>query len=83
MHHGMIYVPPGYTMPGGKLFPNDEVRGGSAWGAGWCAASPYHCQLWRHRMASLLTSIHEGSLLTSIHAQQHHDTYLEWLPASA
>jgi NAD(P)H dehydrogenase (quinone) len=32
-HHGMVFVPPGYTM-GKELFSNDEVRGGSAYGAG-------------------------------------------------
>lgn len=33
VHHGMVYVPPGYTA-GAKLFSLDEVRGGSPWGAG-------------------------------------------------
>jgi len=31
-HHGMIYVPIGYTSP--LLFNTDEVHGGSPWGAG-------------------------------------------------
>ncbi|KAJ2842378.1 hypothetical protein J3B02_005599 [Coemansia erecta] len=34
-HHGMIYVPLGYSHP--HLFDNSEVVGGSAWGAGTVA----------------------------------------------
>ncbi|KAJ2783174.1 hypothetical protein H4R18_001841 [Coemansia javaensis] len=34
-HHGLIYVPLGYSNP--NLFGNDEVVGGSAWGAGTVA----------------------------------------------
>lgn len=33
VHHGMIYVPPGYGF-GAPMYGMDEVRGGSAWGAG-------------------------------------------------
>jgi len=36
-HHGMIFVPPGYSF-GGPMFGVDEVRGGSPWGAGTYAA---------------------------------------------
>lgn len=32
VHHGMVYVPLGYTHP--AMFSNEVVRGGSAWGAG-------------------------------------------------
>lgn len=32
VHHGMMFVPSGYTSP--KLFDNSVVHGGSAWGAG-------------------------------------------------
>lgn len=32
-HHGMIYVPAGYSF-GAPLYGLDEVRGGSGWGAG-------------------------------------------------
>eukprot|EP00891_Asterochloris_glomerata_P006879 jgi/Astpho2/6879/Aster-07878 len=39
VHHGMIYVPPGYTMPGGAQFSLDEVHGGSPWGAGTFAGA--------------------------------------------
>jgi len=31
-HHGMIYVPLGYTDP--TIFNMDEMHGGSPWGAG-------------------------------------------------
>ncbi|KAI7903999.1 NAD(P)H:quinone oxidoreductase, type IV [Cokeromyces recurvatus] len=34
-HHGMIYVPLGFSSP--HLFDNSEVVGGSAWGAGTVA----------------------------------------------
>lgn len=34
-HHGMIFVPIGYSTP--LLFNNKEVRGGSPWGAGTIA----------------------------------------------
>ena len=37
VHHGMIYVPPGYAF-GPPMYRLDEVRGGSAWGAGTFAA---------------------------------------------
>jgi NAD(P)H dehydrogenase (quinone) len=37
-HHGMIYVPPGYTH-GAPMYDMSEVRGGSPWGAG-CFAAP-------------------------------------------
>jgi NAD(P)H dehydrogenase (quinone) len=33
-HHGMVFVPLGYTAPDGLQFGLDEVMGGSAWGAG-------------------------------------------------
>lgn len=36
-HHGMIYVPIGYSNP--KLMDMTEMHGGSAWGAG-CLAGP-------------------------------------------
>jgi NAD(P)H dehydrogenase (quinone) len=32
VHHGMVFVPMGYTHP--KLFTNAVVHGGSAWGSG-------------------------------------------------
>lgn len=38
VHHGMIYVPPGYSY-GGPMFSNEEVRGGSPWGAGCYAGA--------------------------------------------
>lgn len=38
VHHGMIFVPPGYTH-GSSLFDVEEVRGGSPWGAGTFAAA--------------------------------------------
>jgi len=37
-HHGMIYVPVGYSF-GAALFDNSTVRGGSAWGAGTLAGA--------------------------------------------
>ncbi|THV06406.1 1,4-benzoquinone reductase [Dendrothele bispora CBS 962.96] len=33
-HHGMIYVPLGYSLTFGQLSNLEEVRGGSPWGAG-------------------------------------------------
>lgn len=36
-HHGMIFVPPGYSF-GAKMFDISEVHGGSPWGAGTYAA---------------------------------------------
>lgn len=38
VHHGMIYVPPGYTM-GAPMFDTSELRGGSPWGAGTYAGA--------------------------------------------
>lgn len=35
-HHGMIYVPIGYSA-GAVMFSNEIVRGGSPWGAGCLA----------------------------------------------
>ncbi|CAD7705079.1 unnamed protein product [Ostreobium quekettii] len=37
-HHGMVFVPVGYTQ-GQDLFSNEEARGGSPWGAGCLAAA--------------------------------------------
>ncbi|CAL8471232.1 g10774 [Coccomyxa elongata] len=37
VHHGMVYVPPGYGL-GAPMYGLDEVRGGSGWGAGTFAA---------------------------------------------
>ncbi|XP_059626502.1 probable NAD(P)H dehydrogenase (quinone) FQR1-like 3 isoform X2 [Cornus florida] len=39
-HHGMIYVPLGYTF-GSGMFEMNEVKGGSAYGAGTYAADGY------------------------------------------
>lgn len=36
VHHGMIYVPPGYSF-GGAMFDNSEVHGGSPYGCGTIA----------------------------------------------
>lgn len=38
-HHGMIYVPVGYSFGLDKLGGLDEVRGGSPWGAGTMAGA--------------------------------------------
>jgi len=38
VHHGMIFIPPGYTH-GQALFDVQEVRGGGPWGAGTYAAA--------------------------------------------
>lgn len=37
-HHGMLFVPPGYSF-GGSFFSNDATRGGSPWGAGTFAGA--------------------------------------------
>ncbi|KAJ3826496.1 1,4-benzoquinone reductase [Lentinula raphanica] len=39
VHHGMIFVPLGYASAFAQLTNMEEVRGGSAWGAG-CLAGP-------------------------------------------
>ncbi|KAJ4473866.1 1,4-benzoquinone reductase [Lentinula aciculospora] len=39
VHHGMIFVPLGYSAAFTQLTSLDEVRGGSAWGSG-CIAGP-------------------------------------------
>merc|ERR1712137_175044 len=36
-HHGMVFVPLGYPDP--AMFSNDEVRGGSPYGAGCLAGA--------------------------------------------
>ncbi|KAK9809743.1 hypothetical protein WJX73_001933 [Symbiochloris irregularis] len=38
VHHGMVFVPPGYTM-GAELYDLTTPRGGSAWGAGTFTSS--------------------------------------------
>ena len=38
VHHGMIYIPPGYTL-GSAMFDVSEVRGGSPYGAGTFAGA--------------------------------------------
>jgi NAD(P)H dehydrogenase (quinone) len=38
VHHGMIYIPPGYTY-GSAMFDVSTVRGGSPWGAGTFAGA--------------------------------------------
>lgn len=38
-HHGIIYVPLGYKPAFAIITSNDEVRGGSPWGAGTFAVS--------------------------------------------
>ena len=40
-HHGLIYVPLGYATAFGPLVDLSEARGGSAWGAGTFAVSPF------------------------------------------
>jgi len=39
VHHGFIYVPPGYKTPFAQLANLEEVHGGSPWGAGTFAAA--------------------------------------------
>lgn len=38
VHHGMVYVPMGYTF-GGEFFDNSAVRGGSPYGPGYYAGA--------------------------------------------
>jgi len=54
-HHGMVFVPIGYSF-GGEMFSVDSVHGGSAWGAGTFAGadgsrqpSDYELELARHQ----------------------------------
>lgn len=44
VHHGMIYVPLGYSA-GPKMFSLDEPQGGSPWGAGTFAGARPAAQL--------------------------------------
>lgn len=39
VHHGMIYVPLGYSA-GPQMFSLDEPQGGGPWGAGTFAGAP-------------------------------------------
>ena len=57
-HHGMVYVPLGYKYCFGELAGLDEVRGGSAWGAGTFAVSQPHYK--RPHIAHILTSYSQG-----------------------
>ncbi|ORX80431.1 TrpR binding protein WrbA [Basidiobolus meristosporus CBS 931.73] len=63
-HHGIIYVPLGFTSP--HLSDNSEVIGGSAYGAGTIANGD------GSRMPSakeLEVAVHQGEYFTSIVAQ--------------
>lgn len=58
VHHGMIYVPPGYSF-GGAMFSLHEVHGGSPYGCGTIAngdgsrlPSKYELDYARHQGAS-------------------------------
>ncbi|XLS81911.1 hypothetical protein HN51_047742 [Arachis hypogaea] len=60
-HHGMIYVPIGYTF-GHCMFEMEEVKGGSPYGAGTYAGD-------RTRQVSeieLLQAFHQGNILATI-----------------
>jgi NAD(P)H dehydrogenase (quinone) len=61
VHHGMVFVPPGYSF-GGRMFDNTEVHGGSPWGAGCIAggdgsrkASRFELDFARHQGAQFAT----------------------------
>ena len=44
-HHGIVYVPLGYKTTFDLQAPLDEVRGGSAWGAGTFAVCILHLSI--------------------------------------
>ena len=60
VHHGMIYVPPGYTM-GGMQFDNSFVHGGSPWGAGTYAGADGSRQPTKEELAF---ATHQGEYFT-------------------
>jgi NAD(P)H dehydrogenase (quinone) len=60
-HHGMLFVPPGYSF-GGRMFDNTEVHGGSPYGAGCIAGgdgsrlpSRFELDFARHQGAQFAT----------------------------
>lgn len=60
-HHGMLFVPPGYSF-GGRMFDNTEVHGGSPYGAGCIAGgdgsrlpSKFELDFARHQGAQFAT----------------------------
>ena len=57
VHHGMIFIPPGYTH-GSALFGMDEIRGGGPWGAGTFAAADGSRQ---PSEAEIAAAEHQGS----------------------
>ena len=60
-HHGMVFVPVGYTF-GAKLFDMDKVQGGSPYGAGTFAADGSR---WPSEM-ELEHAFHQGQYFASI-----------------
>jgi NAD(P)H dehydrogenase (quinone) len=60
VHHGMIYIPPGYTH-GGPMFDVSVVRGGSPWGAGTFAGADGSRQ---PSEAELAYATHQGEYFT-------------------
>ena len=46
-HHGIIYIPLGYKTVFQELSNLNEVRGGSAWGAGTFSVSQLHSFRWQ------------------------------------
>jgi len=60
-HHGMVYVPIGYSSP--LLFNNDEVHGGSAYGAGTIANGDGSRQ---PSELELGVALHQGKHFTTI-----------------
>jgi len=64
-HHGMIFVPVGYTY-GSPMFNLGEVRGGSPWGAGTFAGADGSRQ---PSEAELGFAKHQGTYFTGIAAK--------------
>ncbi|XWS74031.1 hypothetical protein CRYUN_Cryun02cG0180700 [Craigia yunnanensis] len=60
-HHGMIFVPLGYTF-GSGMFEKNEVKGGSSYGAGTYAADG-SCQLTE---LELQEAFHQGKYVAEI-----------------
>jgi len=60
-HHGMVYVPIGYSSP--LLFNNDEVHGGSPYGAGTLAGGDGSRQ---PSELELAVALHQGKHTTTV-----------------
>lgn len=61
-HHGMIFVPPGYSL-GADMFGLDEVKGGSPWGASTFAGGDNSRKV---SEAELMYALHQGRYFAGV-----------------